>query len=102
MRRTLLILIVPLSLATQACTALRDRVVDLFDWTGRRVPDVLGKWTFTQPPELDTFNDLRRLDLLAGGMPAQATPTQQATRAQADQRPWLQRFLLPRNTIAFA
>lgn len=63
---------------------------------------VLSKDAYSDPPPLTTFNDLRRRDLLAGDMPAQATPTQQAVRPRADQRPWLNRFLVPRNTTAFA
>ncbi len=101
MRKVLLILIVPLSLGAQICHNVSSKVHDLFDATGWPVPDVLGKWAYTAPPELETHNDIRR-DLLAGQMPAQAAPTQQAVLPRTDQRSWLQRFLLPRNDFAFA
>lgn len=94
MKKLLIIIVSALDWTCSAC----NQVIDLTSW---RAPDVFGKWAFAQPPELETFNNIRR-DQLAGQMPAQATPTEQATRPRDDQRSWLQRFLLPRNTIAFA
>lgn len=95
MRRVLIILTLPLCWCTTACHAVTRYARSLSSF---------GRHDYADPPVpvVATFNEVRRRDLLASGMPPQATPTQQATRPRSDQRPWLSRFLVPRNTTAFA
>lgn len=95
MRKVLIIVTLLPSWCASACRAVSSYAHSLSGF---------GRHEYAEPPipTFSEFNEVRRRDLLAGQMPAQAAPTQQATRPRSDQRPWLNRFLLPRNDFAFA